>query len=195
MKNITVLVALLSASISHAQEWHFGPTLSLQYAGIDGKGMKSTVSPGWQAGAFAEIKWNANWGIQPEVLFTWMQYKKAGDFLTYYNNYGRTNANSTIKLAYISVPLLLKYHVNKTLSFLAGPQYSYLLYDDENLLKSNAAAFKNYELSAAAGAQVNIGSVGFHARYNWGLSNINNIDDRYKWRSNHVQAGISVQIK
>jgi len=188
------LAALITTITARAQQWHFGPKLDLQYASASGKGLKSSLTPGWQAGAFAEIQWNATWGVQPEILFTWSQYKKAGDFMTYYNNYGRSSASNNIKLAYISVPLLLKYHLNKTLSFLAGPQYSYLLYEDEDLLKDNAAAFKNYEISANAGVQVNIGDVGFYARYNQGLSNINNIDDRYKWKSNHVQVGVAIQI-
>lgn len=189
------LAAFITTTTVRAQQWHVGPKLDLQYANISGKGMKSSLTPGWQAGVFAEIQWNATWGVQPELLFTWSQYKKAGDFMTYYNNYGRSAASNNIKLAYISVPVLLKYHLNKTLSFLAGPQYSYLLYDDEDLLKDNAAAFKKYEISANAGVQVNIGDVGFYARYNKGLSNINNIDDRYKWKSNHVQVGVAVQIK
>jgi hypothetical protein len=88
----------------------------------------------------------------------------------------------------------VRYNLNKTLSFLAGPQASYLIFEDEDLLKNDRKAFKNYELSANVGVQVNIESVGFYARYNKGLSDINDIDDRYSWKSNHVQVGIAVRI-
>ena len=194
MKYMIALAVFISTTTARAQQWHFGPKLDLQYAGIHGKGMKSSLTPGWQGGAFVEFQWNNHWGVQPEILFNWSQYKKASDFMTYYNNYGRSTASNNIKLAYISVPLLLKYHLNKTFDILAGPQYSYLLYDDEDLLKSNAAAFKNYEISANAGVQVNIGDVGFYARYNQGLTDINNIDDRYKWKSFHIQVGVAIQL-
>lgn len=195
MKYFIVCALLISATVSQAQQWHFGPKLNLQYSGIKGKGIKSSLSPGWQAGAFAEMQWNKQWGLQPELLFSWSRYKKADDFLTYYNNYGRSNASQNISIAYISVPVLLKYHFNNTLSFLAGPEYSYRVFIDENLLKNNADAFKKYELSANAGVQVNIANVGFYARYNMGLSNINDIDDRYDWKSKHIQVGVAVAIK
>jgi hypothetical protein len=194
MKYMIVWVVLICATTVRAQQWHFGPKFDLHYGNIRGKGMKGSFTLGWQAGAFAEMQWNNTWGIQPELLFTWSQYKKADDFMTYYNNYGRSTASNNIRLAYISVPLLLKYHMTKSLHFLAGPQYSYLLYDDENLLKNNAAAFKKYAISAIAGVQVNISQVGFYARYNLGLSNINDIDDRYTWKSDHMQVGVAVKI-
>ena len=186
---------MLCATVSQAQQWHFGPKLDLQYSGLKGNGVKSSVSPGWQAGAFAELQFNKNWGLQPELVFSWSRYKKAGDFLTYYNNYGRSNASEKITLAYVRVPVLLKYHYNNTFSFLAGPQYGYRVFEDENLLKNSVDAFKKYEVSGIGGVQVNISNVGFYARYKLGLSNINDIDDRYKWTSKHIQVGVAVSIK
>lgn len=178
-----------------AQSWHFGPKLDVNYSNISGNGMKKSFSPGWQIGAFAEIVLTKSWSIQPELLYSWSRYKKSDDFITYYVNSGRSTAGTNINLASISVPLLLRYNVNKTLSFLAGPQYSYLVFDDEALLKSDRQAFKKNEISANAGVQVNLQSVGFYARFNKGLSDINDIDERYKWRSNHIQVGVAVKLR
>jgi len=178
-----------------AQSWHFGPKLDVNYSNISGNGIKKSFSPGWQIGGFAEIVLTKSWSIQPELLYTWSRYKKGDDFITYYVNSGRSSAGTNINLASVSVPLLLRYNVNKTLSFLAGPQYSYVVWEDESLLKSDHEAFKNYELSANAGVQVNIQNVGFYARFNKGLSDINDIDERYKWRSNHIQVGVAVKIR
>lgn len=195
MKFIIVCTALLISIAGKAQTWHFGPKLDVNYSAIKGDGLKSNFSPGWQIGGFAEIKFTSKWSIQPEVIYTWSRYQQASDFMVYYNNYGRSTAAKNINQAYITVPVLARFNLNKTLSFLAGPQFSYLVFDDEDLLKSDDQAFKNYEMSANVGAQVNLGNVGFYARYIKGLSNINNIDERYKWKSNHIQVGIAVAIR
>jgi hypothetical protein len=195
MKYTLVCTALLLTVAANAQSWHFGPKLDANYSTIKGKGIRNKYTAGFQIGGFAEYNFKKQWAIQPELLYTWSHYKKASDFLTYYNNSGRSAAGSNINLAYISLPVLLRYNLNNTLSFLAGPQASYLIYKDEDLLKNDRQAFKNFELSANVGVQVNIENVGFYARFNKGLSDINDIDDRYSWKSSHIQVGIAVKIK
>lgn len=194
MKYTLVCTALLFTIAANAQKWHFGPKLDANYSTVQGKGIRDKYSAGFQIGGFAEYNFNKQWAVQPELLYTWSQYKKASNFLTYYNNYGRSSAGNNINLAYVSVPILAKYNLNNTVSFLAGPQASYLIYEDENLLKNDNQAFKNFELSANIGVQVNIEKVGFYARFNKGLTDINNIDERYKWKSSHIQVGIAVRI-
>jgi len=194
MKYSMVCIALLLTFAANAQTWHFGPKLDANYSSIKGNGISKKYSPGFQIGGFVEYNFNKHWAIQPELLYSWSHYKKGSDFLTYYNNYGRTAAGENINLASVSVPLMVRYNVNKILSFLAGPQASYLIYDDEDLIKDDKQAFKNYELSANVGVQVNLENVGFYARFNKGLSNINDVDDRYTWKSNHIQVGIAVRI-
>jgi hypothetical protein len=127
-------------------------------------------------------------------LYTWNPYKKGSDFLTYYNNSGRSAAGTNMNLAYVSVPVLARYNFNKYVSVMAGPQFSYLVFEDEDLLKEGRKAFEKTEVSANAGIQVNLDKVGFYARYNKGLTDINDVDDRYTWKSSHVQIGIAVRI-
>jgi hypothetical protein len=195
MKYSMVAFALLLSAAANAQTWHFGPKVDVNYSTIKGNGLQNKFSLGFQAGGFAEYNITKHWAIQPELLYTWSGYKKGGDFLTYYNNYGRSAASEKINLASVSVPLLVRYNLNKTLSILAGPQYSYLIYDDEDLLKNDRQAFTNSEISANLGVQVNLDKVGFYARYNKGLTDINDVDDRYDWKSSHIQVGIAVRIK
>ncbi|WP_207510719.1 porin family protein [Longitalea luteola] len=194
MKYTLVCAALLLASTADAQRFHFGPKLDASYGALKGNGVQNKYSAGFQVGGFVEINIAKHWAIQPELLYSWSQYKKAGDFMTYYNNYGRSAANEKINLGAVSLPLLVRYNFNKTFSILAGPQYSYMIFEDENLLKNGRDALKKSEISANIGAQVNVGSVGFYARYNKGLSDVNDIDDRYEWKSNHIQVGIAVRI-
>lgn len=195
MKYTLLCSALLLTFVANAQTWHFGPKLDVNYSGLKGNGIKNKFSPGFNIGGFAEFNFNKHWAIQPELLYTWSPYKKSDDFTTYYVNSGRSAAGTDIRLAYVSVPVLLRYNFNKVLSVMAGPQYGYLVYEDEDLLKEERKAFKKGEVSANAGVQVNLENVGFYARFNKGISDINDVDDRYTWRSNHVQVGIAVRIK
>lgn len=195
MKQLFFGVALLFSVGAQAQSWHFGPKLDANFSAIKGNGMRNKYTSGVQIGGFVEYQFNKTWSLQPELLYNLSRYKKAGDFMTYYNNYGRSAAGDNINLAYISVPVLLRYNLNKTLSFLAGPQYSYKIWNDEDLLKENREAFTNSEFSANVGVQANVDNVGFYARFNKGLNDINDVDERYSWKSSHIQIGIAVKIK
>lgn len=196
MKHTILCAALLiTITTANAQKLHFGPKFDINYSSIDGDGLQSKYKPGFQVGGFLEWKLTSQWSIQPELLYNFSPYQKADDFLTYYNNSGRSAAGENVTEAYISVPVLLRFNLSKVLAVLAGPEYSYLIWDDEDLIKDDRQAFKNSEFSANIGVQANIGDVGFYARFNKGLSNINNVDDRYQWKSNHVQVGVAVAIK
>ncbi|MBO9203637.1 MULTISPECIES: porin family protein [Niastella] len=195
MKYTLVCAALLLTFVANAQGVHFGIKADLNYSSLKGEGVNDKYSAGFQIGGFTTLNFSKHWAIQPELLYTWNPYKKGSDFLTYYNNTGRSAASDKINLAYISVPVLARYNVNKVISVTAGPQFGYLIYEDEDLLKEGRKAFDKTELSVNAGVQVNLDKVGFYARYVKGLTDINNVDDRYEWKSSHIQIGIAVRIK
>lgn len=187
--------ALLITITTNAQTWHWGPKFDVNYSGMEGNGIKSKFYPGFEVGGFAEYKFSKQFSVQPELLYNWSSYQKADNFMTFYNNYGREEAGQKINLAWVSVPLLLRYNVIKEFAILAGPEYSYLVYDDESLLLEGRPAFKKSEFSVNLGVQANINNVGFYARYNKAVSNTNDVDDRYQWHANHVQVGIAVGIR
>lgn len=195
MKNYLSLLFLLSVHIAHAQNWHFGLKTDMNFSGIDGKGMQSKLSLNFQAGAFAEYEISKKWSLQPELLFTQNNYRRADDFLKYYNLTGRTGSQEKIYLNYISVPLIVKYNFNKMLNIHFGPQYALRVYANENLLKGDTEAFKKYELSMNAGIEASLAPLSIYFRYNKGISDINAADDRYQWRSNHLQAGIAIKLR
>ncbi|GAC1602457.1 MAG: porin family protein [Chitinophagaceae bacterium] len=199
MKYTLTFFGILVVTLLHAQTivpgWHFGIKADLNFSTISGKGMTSGYTIGGQGGAYAEYIINKDWSVQPEILFTQNNTKKGADFLTYYNTDGNPFAATDIKLAYVSLPVLLKYNINKSFSILAGPQYGLLLVDAESLLsRGDGKAFKSSEISGNLGAQFNVGRVALYGRYNIGISDINNVDNRYSWRSSHLQLGIAVKI-
>jgi len=186
---------LLLANVSFGQKLHYGIKGDLQFTKLNGEGLKGSFSPGYDAGVFVEYNFTSKLGIQPEILFSQFNNKRGDDFMTYYVNSGNSSSKSSVKLSYLSVPVLLAYNVNKLFTINAGPQFSMLLYDNEDLLTKDRAAFKNTDLGVAAGLTLHVSGVRFYGRYVYGLGNINNIDSRYTWHSQQIQVGLGVAIK
>lgn len=185
---------LLLVSVAQAQEWHYGPRLDLNFTRIDGNGIKSSYTTGMQIGGFAQRVLNKRWSLQPELLYTLSNVTRGSKFMTYYNVNGRSTAREKFRLNTISIPVLARYELGEKFSLLAGPQYSYLFATNENLVR-NQDAFAKSEFSVNLGGQFNIGGFSFSARYNKGLNDINNIDDRYSWYSDRILIGFAVRIR
>jgi hypothetical protein len=190
-----LLIFLVFVGPSVFGQWHYGPKIDLSLTTVSGKGLHAVLTTGVQAGAFATYAINKQWSIQTELLFSSYKVKRADDFMTYYNVGGNPYAEVNLPRYGISLPVLLRYKINEQFSLLTGPQYSYYYLTDENLLLSGRDAFKTNEWSVTAGGEYSVGKVGFSLRLNRGLTTINNIDERYKWRSNHLQLGIAVKIR
>jgi hypothetical protein len=186
---------LLLANVSRSQSFHFGLKADVSFSTISGKGLAGTFRPAFNAGVFSEYDFSKKWGVQPEVLFTLYNNKSGDDFLKYYSNSGNNNGKNSIQLGYLSIPVLLSYHVNDVISINVGPQYSMLLYANEDLLKNNKEAFKSSDLGVVAGLTLQVSQVRFYGRYVIGLSDVNNIDDRYNWRTHQIQFGLGVLLK
>ncbi len=178
---------------SSAQLVQFGLTFGVNFNNIQGNGIKNSYEPGFIAGGFSRIALSKKWNIQPEVLFNFSNSKKADNFIEFYNTNGSPFADTKIRVDYVSIPVLLGYKVTRILTLQAGPQYSFLVYDDENLLEANkASAFKSSDVGIVAGASLKFDNVNFFGRYYSGLANVNNIDDRYKWRNRQVDLGLNI---
>lgn len=190
-----VMVLLFAFAVTRAQTVHVGIKTDFTSTKISGNGLSSSFQAGYQAGGFAEINLNKKWGVQPELLFSQRNSKKGDDFSVYYINTASPVSNEMIKLNYITIPVLLKYNINSLFTVNLGPQISYLVFEDEDLLKGNKDAFKKTDFGLVGGVQLNISpSFKIYGRYNYGLSNINNIDDRYKWKTQQIQLGVGVHI-
>ncbi|WP_142682853.1 porin family protein [Chitinophaga polysaccharea] len=192
---LTVLLLVCLAGTAGAQELHYGIKADLNMFKLDGAGIKSNYTLGGRLGVYAEYDFSKKWGLQPELLFSQVAPKRGDDFSAKYIHTSNDNANKTIKLSYITLPLLLRYNVNKLITVNAGPQYSFLFYDNENLLTYDRNAFKRSDFGVAAGATLTFDILHVYARYVLGLTNVNDIDDRYQWKTRQAQIGIGVNIK
>ncbi len=183
------------APVAPLSKWHYGIKADLDLTNIVGTGMKSTFVAGGELGGFVAVSMNKSWGLQAEVLAAQEISKRGFDFNTYYNQNGNAFSNETIKLTYLNIPILFRYNLNSQFSLVAGPQVGFLLNDDEDLLQYNQRAFKTYAISGNLGGEFNIQNVALYARYNLGISNINDIDNRYQWVAQHIMMGIAIKFK
>ncbi|MDI3322097.1 porin family protein [Pinibacter soli] len=210
MKVKLTIVALLSVILANAQtstqtvateqpvpqsSFQWGIKGGLNFTSIRGEGMNTKFGTGVEGGLFGSWNFSKNFNLQPELLVSQSNTTRSDDFMVYYVNSGKAGGDKAIKLTTLNVPVLLKYNVTKMFSVLAGPQYNYMLFDNEDLLRDDKDAFTKGEFSGNVGAQFNVSSVSIYGRYNFGLSDINNVDDRYSWHSSHILIGVGVRLK
>ena len=188
-KQILFSVCFLSISIARAQNVQTGFHLSLNLNNISGDGMQNAMQAGYSAGAYSQIKLNGRFSLQPEVLYSQKNIRASANFKSVYPEKVSSNFRSDILLDYITMPVLVNYKLNDSWSVNLGPQYSYLVSNDEKLLKENQQAFKKQDISLIAGVEWQIAALKLYGRYNYGVANSNNISSLHKWYSRGVELG------
>lgn len=185
MKKITLtllgLVAFSTSALAQ-QEVKFGPKAGVNFATLNGDDAEdSKMQIGFHVGAFAEIKFNDKFAIQPEILYSAQGAKQESSGSVLGVNY-TTEGNA--KLNYINVPIMAKYYVAPSFAIEAGPYVGFLM--SANAEGSATAAgittefdddikdqLKSVDFGVGVGASFNLDN-GFFigARYNLGLSKI-----------------------
>jgi hypothetical protein len=188
-------IALTLTTFSFAQKkttgFHLGVKAGANIFKVDGTSFKDEFKFGYNVGAFAEIPLGPKWALQPELMWNQTNYRTGNNFDDLYPG-GKSDVEG--KLNYISLPILLTYKPVKILSLQAGPQFGVLASQDKDLLGETKEAFKSGDFSLLGGAQVNLGSLRVGARYVVGLSNINDIDDKEKWKNQGFQVYVGFAI-
>ena len=189
---ILVLTALtlLVCKTASAQDVEFGvkagTNMSTLKTDLDGE----KYLLGYHFGGLADIKFNEKFSIQPELLYS-LEEAKIDDSFSFEDE-GTTfgiDYKEDIKLAYLQLPVMLKYQVAKNLSLEAGPQIGYLLsaksdynvklqFDDEIMTDSGSEKIKDQIKSLDFGLNFGLGyqfnnKMFIHGRYHVGLSDIN----------------------
>jgi hypothetical protein len=184
-------ISVLFFSAANSQGFHVGIKGGANINKITGKSFKDEFSYGYHLGGFAEIGISKKFSIQPEVVFNQFKQDTSSEFKDIYD----LGANrSNIKLNYLSIPVLLNYNVSGILSLQAGPQFGILMDQNKNLLENGQEAFKKGDFSMLGGVQLKFSSIRIYGRYALGLSNLNDIDNRDKWKSQNFQIGVGLAI-
>lgn len=118
MKKI-ILVSILFLALSvnvQAQLLKLGVKAGLNYANVTGTTIQTEAITSYHAGLVTEIKLGETFALQPELLYSTQgaTYKTA---LEDFKN----------ELGYLSIPVMVKIYLGKTVSLELGPQASFLL--------------------------------------------------------------------
>jgi hypothetical protein len=196
MKKLIVSLCslLIITSAVTAQSLHLGARAGANLGKIDGKSFKEEYNLGYLLGAYVELGLNKNIGIQPELLFTQSNPRIDSGYKAIYQNVPDAVIGDKAHLNYLTIPILLNIHAGNLLTLQLGPQFSILMNKDQSLVQNGTNAVKNGDFSALLGAQVNLGALNVFGRYAIGLNNLNDIDDRDKWKSQQIQLGIGYRI-
>ena len=89
---------------------------------------------------------------------------------------------------------MLRINTGKLVTLHVGPQYSILVSNSKTFVQNGSDAFKNGDFAMVAGLQLNLGSLRVYGRYNIGLSNLNDIDNKEQWKSQQIQVGLGLKI-
>ncbi len=189
MKRIIILFFLcisLTTGYVYSQSFKFGVKVGTDVKKLTGKPFNDQFSYGFHAGIFSEIGISSRFGIQPEVFFSQVNIDTSNQFSDIYN----FRKLSEIQLRYINIPLLLSYKPSKYISLQAGPQFGILFDNNNTVLQNGKDVFKKGDFSMLAGIQINISRIRLYGRYSKGLSNLNDIDNQEKWKSQTIHAGL-----
>lgn len=189
-KFLTLAILCLLSSASVFAQFKLGIKGGADIHKLDGQSFKDQFSFGYHLGGFAEIGLGKKFAIQPEVLFSQTNIDTSSKFRDVY----QFDSLSKVQLKYLSIPLLLNFKAGKFITLQAGPQFSILMDGDNTLLENGKNAFKNGDFSMLGGIQLNISKIKLYGRYAIGLSNLNDIDNQEKWKSQKIQIGVGLTL-
>lgn len=185
-KRICIILAVLlgfTAINSYSQGFEIGAKVGANMFKVDGKQFDQEFRLGYNLGAFAHIRLNDNWGIQPELLWSNINTKTANDIDEVYNLGNLTE----VSLNYLTIPIMATYKPFPLLSFQSGPQFGIMTNTHKTTVMNGRDAFTSGDLSWIVGTQLNVGPLRGGVRYVIGLNNINDLSEQDKWINNGLQ--------
>ncbi len=188
-KTIIFAATLFLMYTANAQSAHFGIKGGLNASSLNSSPANSDMQTkiGFNAGILAHIHTSSEyWAIQPEV---------------YYSSEGtksKANSDNKTELGYLNVPVLLQYMFGNGFRLEAGPQVGFLM-NAKSKAGSTSTDIKSDLNTAVFSIPVGVGyltssGLGFDARYNFGISNINKSGVGTKVHSNVFQFDIFYQF-
>jgi len=190
MKKTFIFIAIFFAlSSAKAQTVHFGIKGGLNASSIYSNPSNSDIQTkvGFNLGLLAHIHTsNPQWAIQPEIYYSEEGAKS------------KSNSSASFNLDFINVPVLAQYMFDNGFRIEAGPQLGFLTNAKStsgNVTVNVKDNFKKTSFSIPVGiGYLTSSGLGLNARYNFGLSNLNNTSTSTKIHSNVFQFGLFYQF-
>ena len=192
---LSILIFALLVLQSASAQFRIGAKAGTNIVKIDGISFKDQFKYGYHLGGFMEIGLSGNKKIslQPEIMLNQYATTIDSSYQSIYKNIF-SSGQSKVKLNYLSFPILLNYKLIGPISLQAGPQFSVLLDQGKTFLQNGADAFKKGDFSMIGGAQVKIAKIYVTGRYVVGMNNINDIDNKDKWKSQAIQLSVGLSL-
>ena len=188
------LMAVLFVSSASMAQFHIGIKGGTNITKLDGQSFKNKFSYAYHLGGCAEIGLGEKFGLQPEVLFNQYSGSVDSNYHHVYENIFNSD-QSKVKLNYLSIPILLNYKlIGNFLSLQAGPQFSILMDQNRSLLQNGGKAFSDGDFAMLAGVQLKLSAIRISGRYAIGLSDINDIDNQDRWKSQGFQVSLGFAL-
>jgi len=175
--------------VDNRSELKLGVKAGVNFSNVydeQGQDFVASGKTGFAAGGFLAIPFGKLLGFQPEVMYSQKGYKATGSFLGTGYEYTRTTS-------YLDIPLLLQVKPIPMLTFVAGPQFSYLLETKNSFNGSttstqeagiNSDNYKKNIYGFVVGADVNIDHLVLSGRAGWDINQSdvdgNTTSPRYK---------------
>jgi hypothetical protein len=192
-KKITFLAFfVLFSNVLFAQGFELGLKGGADVQKISGVSFKEEFAYGYHLGAYTEIKLSKTFSIQPELYYSAATMNKGNSLDTILYNIP-TNIKK-IKFGYMNIPILFNIKLSDKVKLQVGPRYGIL--SNTNLsVKANAEkALKMGDFSFVSGIQLQYSKIKVYARYQIGLTNINEISNKENWKSQSIHIGIGLKI-
>jgi len=185
---IALATTFLVTTAVHAQDINIGVKGGLNVYNINNDNNSEYDSKlGFHLGLIGHIHLTRQFAVQPELVYSVQGAK--------YTNGG---IKSKLNLGYVNIPVLLQYMFDNGFRLQAGPQVGFMLNakteigDVKTDVKDN---FKTVDFGLGFGmGYVTTSGFGIDARYNFGLSNINE-NDAVKSINRGFQAGLFYLLK
>ncbi len=186
--------AAILLSITGMAQFHIGAKAGANIMKVEGKSFKDEFRYGYHIGGFMEIKLTKKLELQPEVLFNQFSTRLDSNYKNIYQNVFNPSGGNSIKLNYLSIPLILDYKLAKFFRLQAGPQFGVLIDQNRSILQNGGDAFKRGDFSMLVGTELQLSKFRVTGRYTVGLSNINDIDNQDKWKSQGFQVSVGIAL-
>ena len=187
-----LLVAVLFCAQASFAQLSLGVKAGANITKIEGRSFSDEFRYGYHLGGFLTLPIGGRLAIQPEVLFNQVQTRTGDEISDIYQP--ALDGNTDVTLNYLSIPILLNYKLADFISLQAGPQFGRLINRDQNLVTNGREAFSEGDLSMLGGVQIKLLKLRLSGRYVIGLKNINDIDNRDRWRNQGFQLSVGLGL-
>lgn len=169
----------------HENFFRIGAKAGVNINKINGLAYKDGFNYNYLLGGFMQFNFSRTFGLQPEINFVQSSSEFTNSSSTIYDDLFLDGSQKKAKLDYLKIPVLLNINLgpSKRVKLQLGPQYGNVLKQTVDSLKNNGNIFKTADWAAVGGLWIQIPFINLGARYEVGLTNINDIDNQQKWKS------------